>query len=142
MTEGLRIAPAYFDARSRSPAEGPPAPYETCKECREKMPAEIRQQRACGFEPPIERPTGVWMPEACRIGTRPALTMCAAYTTALPEVQETIGAHAQWKQGTLTEYLDGEPPTRTLLDRLTAFEAGINEHQADEMRAATKKGGG
>lgn len=140
MIEGLRVAPAYLDAQGQSPPQGRPAPFATCQECRQNVPAETRQQYGCGYEPPIPRPSGVWMPAACREGKRPALTTCAAYTTGLPLVREAMAAYPHWKERTLAEYLDGEAPSPAFLDLLATFEAGIRERDADAMKAAQRKG--
>ncbi len=59
-------------------------------------------------------------------------SVCPGYSCSLPEVVEVTHAYAQWEAGTLTEWLDGEPPTKELLDALAARKYGLNDKaQAD-----------
>lgn len=138
MIEGLRVAPAYLDARN-----GPSKPFapngKNCEECRRNVTAAIRQDLGCVYEPRIERPGSVWAPQSW-IDRGVATTVCPGYTTSLPAVVEVIDAHAQWKAGYLTEALDGEAPSSVALECLTALEGGINEHQADTIRRKSKAG--
>ena len=136
MIEGLRVLPAYQDACN---AEAPIVPgAKGCEECKRTVTVERRQDLACGWEPakPGARP---WTPPGIdRRGGR--LSTCPGYTTRLPVVAEATNAYPQWELGTLTEYLDGEPPDAVILDCLKALRAGIREHEAEQMRAATEKG--
>ncbi len=137
MTEGLRVAPAYFDART-----GPDKPFAplgaNCQECRANVIATTRQELGCAYEPPIAG-AHPWSPRAwADRGLR--TTTCPGYTTSLPAVVEVFDAYPQWEQGTLTEHLDGEAPTRPALDALGTLRAGIKEHEADSIRAKSKGG--
>lgn len=95
----------------------------------------------CGYEAPLPAALGTarpWMPPYW-IKEGLTSTVCAGYSCALPEVVEVTHAFAQWEAGTLTEWLDGEPPTRALLDGLAALKRGRSERaQAawDEREAA------
>ncbi len=93
---------------------------------------DYRQQMGCGYEPATEKPPLVWHP-AFWLKHGIKATACAGYTTRLPEVQDVIGAYAHWEAGTLREYLDGEEPTRPLLEGLAAFKAGLNEYERSKF---------
>jgi hypothetical protein len=137
--EGLRVAPAYFDARN-----GPNKPFapngKDCEECRATVDAVTRQQLGCAYEPALDRPDAVWSPPAWRDRDLRAST-CPGYTTSLPAVLEAFDAYPQWEQGTLTEYLDGEPPTSVALSALMQLRAGIKEHEAQAFKPKAKGGG-
>jgi hypothetical protein len=130
--EGLRVLPHYQEARNKGGVVG----HQGCEECKQTVSVQTRQELGCGYEPALDgaRP---WAPESWRERGL-SLAVCPGYTTALPIVQEIVEVHAQWKAGYLTESLDGEPPTDVTLKCLTYLEAGINEFQADSMRAASK----
>lgn len=132
MIEGLRVAPAYFDARHEGKVQ------KSCQECKRTVNATARQHMGCGYEPAIAGAVP-WSPPAWRDrGLR--TTVCPGYTTALPATMECFDAYPQWEARTLTEYL-GEPPTDAALAAMAALKAGINEHQADSMRRSSTKGG-
>jgi alpha-D-ribose 1-methylphosphonate 5-triphosphate synthase subunit PhnH len=124
--EGLRVAPAYLDAR----ADG--SVPKSCEECKRNNPVTTRQYMGCGFEEPVDdaRP---WAPSYM------ATTACPGYAVELPMTREVFSAHVQWKHGTLPAFLDGEQPTSVALHCLGEFEAGINEHSAAKVREASEK---
>lgn len=129
MIEGLRVAPAYFDARREGVVP------KSCQECKSTQTMVTRQYMRCGYESAVGDPSAQsWSPPYMRT------TVCPGYTTALPAVAEVLDVHAHWKAGYLTESLDGEAPTKAVLDCLSALEAGINEHQAAQLRAKQKGG--
>lgn len=125
MIEGLRVAPAYFDARRDNVVP------KSCEECKRTVNATSRQYMACGFEPAVAG-AQPWSPSYMQT------TVCPGYTTSLPAVEETLDAYPHWKAGYLTEALDGESPSKGLLDCLSALEGGINEHHAAEMRKKSR----
>lgn len=125
MIEGLRVAPAYLDARADNRVP------KSCDECRAMTTTTTRQDMGCGYEAPIEAPASVWSPPYH------LATVCPGYTTSLTAVVECYPAYAQWEQRTLTEYL-GEPPTEIALMYLAELRGGINEHQAAETRRRAK----
>jgi hypothetical protein len=139
MIEGLRVFPAYQDARNRPT----PSVARSCEECKRTVNVETRQAMGCGWERPVAdaRP---WIPEswAERNGPGWSLTVCPGYTTELPCVLEIVAAHAQWKHGTLTEYLDGEPAHSVALDALSWFDSSVEIFKADAERAAAQKAKG
>lgn len=129
MTEGLRVAPAYLDARRDNLVP------KSCEECKRTQTMVTRQYMRCGYEPAVsDQSAQSWSPSYM------TTTVCPGYSTALPAVAEVLDVHAHWKAGYLTESLDGEAPTKGALDCLSALEAGINEHQADVMRRTAKGG--
>lgn len=132
MIEGLRVAPAYLDARADGNVP------KSCEECRKQTNVTTRQHMACGYEKALDVDpstlTGLWSPTYMRT------TICPGYTVGLPATQEVLGAYVQWEQRTLTEYL-GAPPTEVALDCLKWLRAGINEHAAAEMKRKHPKGG-
>jgi hypothetical protein len=133
--EGLRVLPAYQDARNQPAPNAPPVASKTCEECQKLVPADVRQSMGCGFEPPIEKPRAIWQP-AWWVDRGLKATACPAYTTSLPVVREIVDAYPHWKNGTLTEYLDGEAPNPVALEYLTALDAGIRENEAAALKKA------
>lgn len=102
------------------------------------MQTETRQAMGCGYEPATAGAQS-WAP-ASWADRGLSTTACPGYTTSLPAVLEIVEAYPQWERGTLTEALDGEPPTANALTHLMVFQAGLREHEADMMRAAQKRG--
>lgn len=104
-----------------------------------------RQGRGCGYEPPA--PPGMrvmpWQPPLSRLGYRhrPLPTICAGYTTRLPEVQEAARARAWANRGQLDVFLGGERANENLLAHIDILDAEVG---AMEAWAATPrdKGGG
>lgn len=134
MIEGLRVFPAYQDARGKRLV------MATCEECKRTVSTDTRQAMGCGWEAPIDgaRP---WSP-ASWAERGIATSTCPGYTTTLPIVGEIIDAYPQWEQGTLTDYLDGTAPTPIALTCLTMLRAGIREHEAAPLREASQKRAG
>lgn len=132
MIEGLRVFPSYQDARATGNVVG----SKGCEECKRTVNLDTRQALGCGWEPAIAG-AQPWAPPAWAERGWTAET-CPGYTTALPCVVELAGCHAQWKAGTLTDYLDGERANAVALDALAWFDGAIEIHKADQMRAASK----
>lgn len=128
MIQGLRVLPAYQDARAKGQVIG----SKGCEECKRTVSVERRQYNGCGWEPAIAgaRP---WAP-ASWLERRLETTVCPGYSTSLPTVLEMTWAYPQWKEGTLTDFLGGQPPTPVALVCLTTLDAGIEEHRADLLR--------
>lgn len=86
----------------------------------------------CGYEPAIPGATP-WKPPApplVKLGYRhPLPTVCAGYTTRLPEVLEVARQHVHWKNHTLTEFCGGKPTDLTLaLLEVLDVELGALRH--------------
>lgn len=135
MIEGLRVFPAYQDARSKRTVVG----SEGCEECKRTVSVSARQAVGCGWERPTAdaRP---WAPSTWA-DRGWETTACPGYTTALPCVLEVAGCHAQWKAGTLTDFLGGEPAHAVALDALAWFDTALEIHKADVMRESMPKRG-
>jgi hypothetical protein len=105
----------------------------------QSLPETTRRQLACGHLPPS--PSGkAWTPRY-HVERGVTATVCPGYTCRLPEVQETVTAYVQWEQGTLTEYLNGEPPSRPLLEALATLKGGLNELTAARTEDARREKG-
>lgn len=103
-----------------------------------------RQGMGCGYEPPAPRGVRVmpWQPPPGSKGfahERP--TVCAGYTTSLPEVLEATKARVHWKMGQLGEYL-GERAQPELLDSVLILEAEVNSVDVWRITPAKDGGGG
>jgi hypothetical protein len=103
------------------------------------LPATTRQHLGCGYLPPLDdaRP---WTPPYLA-GKGFTATICAGYACTLSEVREVVTCLPQWEQGTLTEYLDGEPPGRQLLDCLALLKGAVRELESARIEES-KRGGG
>ena len=131
MIEGLRVFPAYQDARRRRSV------ISDCDTCKRTQTVTTRQAIGCGYEPatPDAQP---WVPPSWRDRGDEKLSTCPGYTTALPAVYEVVEAFPQWKAGTLADYLDGERPTPIALGCLAVLDIGIEEYKADCTREAMR----
>jgi hypothetical protein len=85
---------------------------------------DTRRMEGCGYEPAWEhaRPdvTGY---------TGPKLTVCAGYSTNLPEVIEAARGWSHWKNGELTSFARGMP-TEALIESIEHFNGAVNECQS------------
>lgn len=103
-----------------------------CTTCKASTSAAERSLIACGWLPLAEGATPVQFPgldgeydaEGAYV---PALTVCAGYTTRLPQVIEAGRARLHWERGTLRARCDGREPTPILLDALEVSEGARNE---------------
>ncbi len=99
-----------------------------------------RQLQQCGLLPRVERVGGMPVVGWPVPGSDYRTETCPTYTTQLPEVREVAGAFPQWKERTLTEWLE-EAPTPEFLLGLALLGNAINAHdsfkaeqRAEEMR--------
>lgn len=108
-----------------------------CTKCKEMNPPQIRQTLGCGYEQPIDpaRLT-MWRPPAAFRGE---LTVCAGYSTKLPEVCETQLLRAHWTRGNLSAACE---PTEDVLDAILILEGSSNSVQAWCYKPAAEGGGG
>ena len=133
MIQGLRLLPFYQEALDRHEIQ------LDCGTCMNALPATTRQHLGCGHLRPIAGARPWTPPHLAAKGV--TATVCAGYACTLPEVREVVGCLPQWDQGTLTEYLDGEPPSRQLLDGLALLKGAVRELEAARIEAS-KRGGG
>jgi len=89
---------------------------------------EMRGALGCGYLPPAER------------ADRPLwggihdleLTVCAGYSTALPEVIDIAATFMHWENGALSTACGGDMPPQTLVDGLVLYKAAINDREWKE----------
>jgi hypothetical protein len=104
---------------------------------------EQRRYLGCGYEPPIDRVRlTLWQPPVGKVGYNgPDPTMCAGYTTNLPEVLETGVARMHWSKGNASVMADGDQPSEDLLNAIIVLEGEYNAMQ-HWMLTPSKDGGG
>lgn len=102
-----------------------------------------RQSLGCGFEaaPPPTVPIMMWQPPA-KAYSGPPPTMCAGYSTNLPEVIEALVARVHWSKGNVAAACDGEQPGEDLLNSILILEGASNDVQQWLMTPAKDGGGG
>lgn len=128
--EGLRLLP-HFQASQDTKH------LRDCDACKQRETVTKRQHMGCGYEAPLPEALGTarpWTPHWWVMQGWDA-SICPGYSTTLPEVVEVTYAYGQWEAGTLTEWvasMEGEAPSRALLDALAMRKAGINERQHAE----------
>lgn len=103
-----------------------------CAKCKASTPQLQRQSLGCGYEPPTNRVAlNLWSPPDAYDGPPP--TVCAGFTTALPEVMEAAFMRAHWKTGNLAAALGGEPATDELLAAIITLDYSFNAVEAFRM---------
>ena len=141
MIEGLLLAPWFQDAARRNPASV--GSRTNCEKCMQGTSRIARQGMGCGFEPPPPSTVSVmpWQPPQSSKGFRHARpTVCAGYTTNLPEVNQTAKALAHAEHGALNAFCGGEP-TPEMLDAILILKAASSDVQVWRM-TPSKDGGG
>jgi hypothetical protein len=116
-----------------------------CKACMQSTPRLQRQALGCGFEPRPRSelvPITPWQPPPGKVGYHgPRPTVCAGFSTKLPEVAEVALARRHWKQNSLPLFLEGEQAHEVLLEAVIVLD---NEFSSVERYIMTpsKDGGG
>lgn len=130
--EGLRLLP--WLQRARRETKDPK--MLDCTACQKNTTAQERSVMACGFEPPPPSaqpwaPPGLSWPDKPD-GAQGGPSVCAGYSTTLPEVREVTRAHVHWAdgRGTLRDRYGGQDPTEVLLDGLELLQGSIWELDA------------
>lgn len=115
-----------------------------CSKCRATVSREQRQALGCGYEPPIDRVRlTMWQPPSGQHGYRGEdPTVCAGYSTALPEVREVQIVKFYADSGNLATWLRGETPTDELLYALVIYASACNAVQHWTMTPQKDGGGG
>lgn len=88
---------------------------------------EIRQQMGCGYEPRLERPSGLWPHKSLRFEPE----HCPVYTTSLPEVHDialAVGSCGQGGLVSLPVLCGGACPPRTLVQGCQVLMGAQSEH--------------
>lgn len=113
-----------------------------CATCKATQPRAVRQALGCGYEVPVERLT-LWSPPLGEKAYRgPSPTMCAGYTTTLPEVVETSLHRAHWDKGSLVAACNGDQPTEETLYSVLILAGAFNEVEQWLMTPSKDGGGG
>lgn len=115
-----------------------------CSKCKQMNTREQRQYLGCGYEPPIDRARlTLWRPPEGKHAYRgPEPTVCAGYSTSLPEVQETSILRLHWEKGSLRDACDGEKPTEETLALIVILQGAYNALQHWLMTPSKDGGGG
>lgn len=112
-----------------------------CSTCKTMNPATQRQYLGCGYEPPLDRVRlTLWQPPSGKIGSKTEATVCAGYTTNLPEVREVALMHRHWSTGNLEMGLCGAKPTEELMALIVVLDSEVNG--VDVWRMTPSKDGG
>jgi hypothetical protein len=99
---------------------------------------QTRQHLGCGWEQPIGKATP-WSPANLKSEWKGEATVCAGYTTKLPEVIEIARARVHAKEfGGLRDFCD-ENPTDLLRHGVEILEGASNECQGWAMENVEKK---
>lgn len=115
-----------------------------CEKCKKMTTQTQRQFLACGYEPPSDRVRlTIWQPPGGKAGYEgPPATICAGYTTNLPEVVEATIARVHWSKGNAAIIADGEQPSEDLLNAIVVLESEYNALQHWIMTPSKDGGGG
>lgn len=115
-----------------------------CTKCKQMNTSERRQYLGCGYEPPIDRVhLTLWQPpNGPKAYHGPDATVCAGYTTRLPEVIETSILRAHWENGSLRDACGGEQPTEETLALVLILSGSYNSLQRWMMTPSKDGGGG
>ena len=101
----------------------------------------IRQGWACGYElPPAPgAPVMAWSGGPGYDG--PAPTVCAGYTTSLPETIEIARAWKWWQKGELARFVDGAQVVEVLKVGIDLFDGVMSGFERWKMTPSDKGGG-
>lgn len=91
-----------------------------------------RQKMGCAYERPTADNGRAFVLRAPPLPWTPSV--CPLYLGRLPGIAEIQAAHPHWIKGTLAAWLDGDEPTRPLLDAIVAYDHGIQEFTHDPNR--------
>lgn len=132
MIEGIRALPWIEEARSKDGQSD----LLTCDKCMQFNSEQIRRVMRCGFIPEGDHVKGMfWQPEGHD------LTVCAGYTTSLPEVVDAIANYDHYETGNL-HYACGGDPQPVLLQAVALLRGSVRSKDAYRMREQAKKNGG
>lgn len=110
--------------------------YLDCGACRRMTSRAQRAGMACGWMPESERTGYEFMhPD----GAPEDIKVCPGYTVNLPEVNEAARALSWRQDGQLTEFYDGEKPTRPLRDAMDLIAAESKRVERHSLRETKKR---
>lgn len=138
--EGVRLLP-WLELAARESKETV-AHLRDCKTCMKERSVESRQMMGCGYEKPSPF-AAPWSHTAFKRPAdadpdRPYPTVCAGYTTKLPEVVEAARAHFHSERETFSS-LVGKRATPHLMTCIELMASEVNAVQAWSMRDKTKE---
>jgi hypothetical protein len=114
-----------------------------CETCMETQTNEQRQILGCGYVAPLDesrrRHIPIWQGGSLPNYKGPKTTVCPGYSTALPEVIETVRAHRHWSKGNY-QVADREPRDAQVI-ALEIFDASLSEYQSWSMTSEEDGGG-
>lgn len=134
--EGIRALPWFRDRVKRGSFA-----LDDCTTCKERTSTVERQSLGCGYEPPADGKVhlNLWQPPRGTNGyTGDDLTVCAGYTTNLPEVTEVSIGRAHWSKGNANIL----PQNEDLLNAIIVAESASNQLQHWLMTPPKDGGGG
>jgi len=112
-----------------------------CKECMKAYTKATRQGWGCGYElaPAANVPVMPWSGGFGYEG--PAPTVCAGYTTALPETIEIARAWMWWRKSQLEAFVDGARVSGPLKHGIEMFDGVISGFERWKMTPKDNGGG-
>ena len=116
-----------------------------CDKCKKMLPQLNRQSLGCGYEPAADGRVHLtmWQPPSGAAGyAGPTPTVCAGYSTRLPEVQEVSIARMHWDTGNIGAAFGGDPPTEYMLHAIAIYAGAGNAVRNWAMTPASEGGGG
>ena len=139
VVEGLRLLPWVSAAREQMKDDNHYGAdeYLDCDACKRRCDSVIRSTFACGWVPEAERSEHPLAPSALPRGLD--VTVCAGYTTSLPEVLECGRAMAWRDKGCLPDMYNGQYPTPALRDGIDILSVEQSAAEAYRVRKAREK---
>jgi len=136
--QGVRLLPWFSEAKRRNDLG-----ISDCSKCKTMNTATQRQYMGCGYEPPLDdkRHLTLWHPPSGKVGCHAEPTVCAGYTTSLPEVREVALMHRHWSTGNLEMGLCGAKPTEELMSLIVVLDSEVNAVDVWRMTPSDKGGG-
>ncbi len=106
----------------------------------EKRDVQSRQLDGCGYLPPPEKNLLPFVRPWQGLGySGPEPTVCPGYSTNLPETQEIARAHMHWGKGALSQFLQGRPPSESMLIGIEILESELHKFEDWILREASKE---
>ena len=129
MIEGLTALPWVHEKRDQPHQET----ALQCDYCMDNLPTAVRASMNCGHLPASEHGG---TPERFAAGLE--LTVCAGYTTGLPDVEDIARQFSHWENGAMDHVCPRGVP-KPLLDGLVILKSASEARAAYRMREALEK---
>lgn len=131
----MRALPWVHEARDNDPT------FLDCDHCMETLTPAMRATLRCGFMPAAAHVDGQrWSPAD---GTE--LTVCAGYSTSLPDVIDVACSYAHWENGALDHACPGgaaKPLLQGIVMLKSATERRATFRMREQADKARQRGGG